>query len=191
MGKQTPTYVLGILVAVAGCVVGGIVYAIVVTGTPALLQGAGLFVGLFGAILVVVIAIRAMPRGRDATGEAATILVVDDDIRMSKACRDILGDAGYSVLIARDGAEAMHVFRTSHSAIGLVVLDWKLPGMQGDELVDRFLEIAPRTKVIFFTGQVMDEATRRRLEPKVHAFLRKPFNRYQLLGLVEAALSSS
>ncbi len=190
MLKQTPTYVLGILVAVAGCIAGGLVYAIVAIDKPALLQGAGLFVGLFGAILVLVIGIRAMARQSVVTGGPAGVLVVDDDIRMAKACRDILQDAGYEVAVARDATEAMRVFRIKHSGIGLVVVDWKLPGMRGDELIDRLLEIDPRTKLIFFSAHIIDEAIRKRLSPKVHGFLRKPFNRYQLLSLVEGAVGS-
>ncbi len=188
MLKQTPTHVLGLLVAVAGCIIGGLIYAVTVTDRPALLLGAGLFVGLFGAILVVVIGIRAMARQSVATAGGTTVLVVDDDIRMAKACRDILQDAGYEVTVARDATEAVRVFRMKHSAIGLAVVDWKLPGTQGDELIDRLLEINPHTKLIFFSGHTVDEATRKRLQPKVHGFLKKPFNRYQLLGLVEAAM---
>ncbi len=188
MLKQTPTYVLGILVAVAGCTIGGLIYAVAVVGKPALLQGAGLFVGLLGAIMVVVISVRAMARQSAATDAPRTVLVVDDDIRMAKACRDILQDAGYQVPMARDAAEGIRVFRMNHNAIGLVVVDWKLPGTQGDELIDRLLEINPRAKLIFFSGHVVDEATRKRLKPKVYGFLRKPFNRYQLLGLVEGAM---
>ena len=122
--------------------------------------------------------------------EATTVLVVDDYIRMLAACREILEAGGYRVLVARDGPEAIHIFRIDHNSIGAVVLDWVLPGMRGDEILDRLLEIDPQARVVLFTGypHLLDEATGRRLKPKVKGFLRKPFTAEQLLDAVDQAL---
>lgn len=124
------------------------------------------------------------------TAEATTVLVVDDDRRMLAACREILETGGYRVLMARDGPEAIHIFRIDHNSIGAVVLDWVLPGMRGDEILDRLLEIDAQARVVLFTGypHLLDEATGRRLAPKVRGFLRKPFAAQQLLDTVDQAL---
>jgi len=124
------------------------------------------------------------------TSEATTVLVVDDDIRMLAACREILEAGEYRVLVARDGPEAIHVFRIDHNSIGAVVLDWVLPGMRGDEILDRLLEIDAQARVVLFTGypHLLDEAAGRRLGPKVRGFLRKPFTAQQLLDVVHQAL---
>jgi len=122
--------------------------------------------------------------------EATTVLVVDDDIRMLAACREILEVGGYRVLVARDGPEAIHVFRIDHNSIGAVVLDWVLPGMRGDEVLDRLLEIDPQARVVFFSGypHLMDEAIARRITGKMRGFLKKPFSAEQLLDAVHDAL---
>ena len=122
--------------------------------------------------------------------EATTVLVVDDDIRMLAACREILEAGEYRVLMARDGPEAIHVFRIDHNSIGAVVLDWVLPGMRGDEILDRLLEIDPQARAVLFTGypHLLDEATGRRIAPKVKGFLRKPFTAQQFLDAVDQAL---
>ncbi len=124
------------------------------------------------------------------TSEATTVLVVDDDRRMLAACRQILEVGGYRVSMARDGPEAIHVFHIDHNSIGAVVLDWVLPGMRGDEVLDRLLEIDPQARVVLFTGypHLLDDATGRRLEPKVRGLLRKPFTAEQLLDAVDQAL---
>ncbi len=124
------------------------------------------------------------------TSEATTVLVVDDDRRMLAACRQILEAGGYRVSMARDGPEAIHAFRIDHNSIGAVVLDWVLPGMRGDEVLARLLEIDPQARVVLFTGyaHLLDDATGRRLEPKVRGFLRKPFTAQQLLDTVDQAL---
>ncbi len=122
--------------------------------------------------------------------EATTVLVVDDDIRMLAACREILEVGGYRVLVARDGPEAIHVFRIDHNSIGAVVLDWVLPGMRGDEILDHLLEIDPQAKVVFFSGypHLMDEPIARRIAGKMRGFLKKPFSAEQLLDAVHRAL---
>ncbi|MCK4323219.1 MAG: response regulator [Armatimonadetes bacterium] len=124
------------------------------------------------------------------TAGGTTVLVVDDDRRMLAGCREILQAGGYRVLVARDGPEAIHVFRIDHNSIGAVILDWVLPGMRGDEILDRLLEIDPQARVVFFSGypHLLDEATGRRLAGKVRGFLKKPFTAQQLLDAVHHAL---
>ena len=119
-----------------------------------------------------------------------TVLVVDDDIRMLTVCREILVKAGYRVLLAREGEEGTRAFRIDHNTISVVVLDWILPGLRGEELVDRLLEIDPQANIVLFTGYsyLVDEPTGRRLEPRLRGFLKKPFHASELVAAIDKAI---
>ncbi len=120
--------------------------------------------------------------------QGETVLVIDDDARILVACRGVLDDAGYCVLLAEDGREGIEIFRAQHDSIDVIILDWILPSMSGDKWLDEILAIDPQAKVVFTTGQFMGEAVQRELEVKVRSFLKKPFAADQLLGAVQKAL---
>ena len=122
--------------------------------------------------------------------QRVTVLIVDDDVRMLAVCRQILEYAGYNVLIAQRAAGAIDAFHDHHDTIDVVVVDWKLPDLSGDQVIDRILAIDPEARIVFFTGYSLDEETSRRVEPKVKALLRKPFDGQQLVDAVQAALGS-
>ena len=121
----------------------------------------------------------------------ATVLIVDDNEAMLAACRDILEAAGYKALVAHDGSEGMEIFRPNHREIGVVVMDWILPSLGGDQWVDLLLQVDPETKIVFITAQFLDEDTHRRLAPKVERFLKKPFEGSDLLAAVAQAFGAA
>jgi PAS domain S-box-containing protein len=80
------------------------------------------------------------------------VLVVDDEPTVRRVVAYILGDAGYQVVEAADGAEALATLeRDPH--IGLVLLDRSMPGLRGESVLRRIRERAPAMPVIYFTGQ--------------------------------------
>ena len=117
-----------------------------------------------------------------------TVLIIDDDVRMLAVCRQILEYAGHSVLIAQHAKAAIDVFHDHHDTIDVVVVDWKMPDLSGDQVIDHILAIDPEAKIVFFTGYSVDGETSRRVEPKIKALLKKPFDGQQLLDAVQAAL---
>ncbi len=123
--------------------------------------------------------------------QRVTVLIIDDDVRMIAVCRQILEYAGYNVLIAQRAEQAIDAFHDHHDTIDVVVVDWKMPDLSGDQVIDHILAIDPEAKLVFFTGYSVDEETSRRVEPKVKALLRKPFHGQQLLDAVQAALGSA
>ena len=82
-----------------------------------------------------------------------TILVVDDDSAVRTLVGAFLSAAGYAVVEAVDGQEALDIFH-QHSTITLVISDVIMPGMSGPELCDRLLQIRPTLKVLFISGYV-------------------------------------
>lgn len=129
------------------------------------------------------------PAGENHTGgESVTVLVIDDNMSAAAACRMILTSAGYHVLLAQDGGEGLEILRSNPEGIDLVVLDWILPGMAGDEWLELMVEIVPDLKVIFCSGYFITGAIHEQLASKVRAFLKKPFDASELLSVVERAL---
>ncbi len=67
--------------------------------------------------------------------EKGTVLVVDDDRMILRTLRGILEGAGYRVIEREDGGEGAEVFRDQHEEIDVVIMDWIMPGLDGDEWV--------------------------------------------------------
>ena len=129
------------------------------------------------------------PAGEDHTaGEAATLLIVDDNVAEAAACRQILENAGYHVLLARDGGQGLEVLRTNPRGIDLVILDWILPSMSGDQWLEYYLEIVPDLKVVFCSGKFISEVVLEQLGLDRQGFLKKPFTAAELLETAKNAL---
>ncbi len=79
-----------------------------------------------------------------------TLLLADDDRNIREYCRRELEEEGYRVLVARDGAEAIHLTRR-HSP-DLVILDICMPGVDGLEAAQRIKAMDPDAPVVFFTS---------------------------------------
>ena len=120
--------------------------------------------------------------------EAATVLIVDDDYEVIKALRTILQGAGYRVLDSREGGDATEIFRSEHDTIGAVIMDWKMPGLDGNEWVRTMLGIDPDAQIIFCTAYEIPDNIRQKLEPQVVGFVGKPIDQPLLLNLVRQAV---
>jgi DNA-binding response OmpR family regulator len=81
------------------------------------------------------------------------ILVVDDNPGIRGFAKLFLEDAGYAVVTAADGEEALRVYEQHQSSIVLLVTDAAMPNMNGFELADRVLEIDSQLPVLFMSGR--------------------------------------
>ena len=116
------------------------------------------------------------------------LLVVDDDPGLLLAVSDTLREAGFEVLTARRGAEAL--MRIAESLPDLIVSDIRMPGMDGYTLA-RNLRSAPRTRllpIVFLTAK--DETGDRiaGFQAGVDAYLTKPFEPDELVAVVRSIL---
>jgi CheY-like chemotaxis protein len=120
-----------------------------------------------------------------------TILIADDDVVMRKLLQHHLQQAGYVVLSAVNGAEAIECSQTHH--IDLVITDMYMPFFNGLEVCRRIHE-APATGTV---PVIMVSAPAERLSRDeiaasgISAWITKPFNPADLLTTVERALRSS
>jgi len=83
-----------------------------------------------------------------------TILIVDDNLYILKLTRRILEEAGFTVLTASDGPEALRRYQKYRSVIRLLLTDVVMPKMTGLELADRVLAIHPELPVLFMSGDL-------------------------------------
>jgi signal transduction histidine kinase len=89
---------------------------------------------------------RPLARGRE------TILLADDEAAVRETARRILADAGYEVLTAASGEEALEVADTFDGPIHLVVTDLVMPHVGGSELARRVVGVRPGVGVLFMSG---------------------------------------
>ena len=115
------------------------------------------------------------------------ILVADDEPGMLRAVRRIL-DRSYDVTCVATPAEA--VSSAEASGFDLAILDVRMPGMDGFELMGRLKEIRPDLDVILMTGSLSesDQKLVRSIREKAFYFVQKPFDREVLQTLVERCL---
>ena len=117
-----------------------------------------------------------------------TILVVDDEPKISQLARDYLEHAGFAVLTAGDGTSALHAARTRHP--DLVVLDLGLPGLDGLDVI-RSLRAAGSTPIVVVTARDTELDKLLGLELGADDYVTKPFSPRELVARVRAVLRRS
>lgn len=85
-------------------------------------------------------------------GRGETILVADDESAVRELARTALELAGYRVMVAVDGVEAVELFRKAKDQVKLIVLDASMPRMSGRQAFDVIRQIKPDVKVLFASG---------------------------------------
>jgi signal transduction histidine kinase len=105
---------------------------------------------------------------------AETILLVDDEEGIRKVLGISLQDAGYEVLTAASGEEALNMFRTQKPA--LVLTDIKMPGMDGIELLQKIKQESADTEVIMLTGHGDLDLAIKSLQCEAADFVTKPIS---------------
>jgi CheY-like chemotaxis protein len=121
---------------------------------------------------------------------SGTVLVVDDQQRIRRLAARILEGAGFRVLSAADGAEAIERVREQAGQIRLVLLDLTMPGMAGDEVLRKIRAIDPELRVLLSSGYDETDAMSRIPSSTVWGFVAKPYRPVELLGRVRDALGT-
>ena len=139
-------------------------------------------------------AIESEPTNRRRTSPSAhltvteTILVVEDTLPVAELAHRILTNAGYSVIFANNGRNAVAIYQTRTSEISLVILDLLMPVMSCRDCLMELLRIDPSVQVLIANGYAPDDNLHREIGPLVKGFLHKPFAIAELLNEVGSVL---
>jgi signal transduction histidine kinase/ActR/RegA family two-component response regulator len=121
-----------------------------------------------------------------AARASCTVLLVEDEQSVRELAGEFLASAGFHVLTAQDGHEALETAQRFGNSIQLVLTDIVMPRMRGPELAVRLQKLLPNVKVLFMTGYL--EHGDRNFLAGAH-FLQKPFSRESVVSHVEQAIS--
>jgi len=102
-----------------------------------------------------------------------TILVADDDLSIREGCERILRGEGYRVRTAVDGSQALQAVKEEH--FDLVLLDLKMPGMDGLQVLREIKRQSPATEVVMITGFATVETAVEAMRLGAYDYIPKPF----------------
>jgi two-component system response regulator HydG len=115
-----------------------------------------------------------------------TILLTDDNREFVQNLRDILELKGYAVLSATDGFQALEILKTEK--VDLVIMDIKMPVMNGVETYKKIKQIKPDTPVIMLTAYALEDLIKESIAEGAFACLKKPLNFEELFITIEQAI---
>jgi nitrogen-specific signal transduction histidine kinase/CheY-like chemotaxis protein len=123
-----------------------------------------------------------LPAGAAPAERKQTVLVVDDEPVVQQTVRATLERGGFGVIIAPNGTLAVEIATDRSRSIDLVLLDLAMPGMGGEETLDRLREVRPNTPVAICSGYPEEHVSRRFVGKNVQGYLKKPFTAQRLLA---------
>jgi signal transduction histidine kinase len=116
-----------------------------------------------------------IPTGITREGVGKRVLVVDDEESILQMISEVLTRNGYRVDVARDGESALRLL--AHYHYDLALCDWKMPGLSGQQVYERLYAKDPEMsqRLIFITGDIVNEKTQEFLQERNKVCLSKPF----------------
>jgi len=105
-----------------------------------------------------------------------TVLLVEDDEQVRKLAETLLMRLGYTVIVASCGDEALRVLQSHHGPVHLLLTDVVMPGLNGNELFARAVELHPELKVLYMSGYATNVTADRGVLEEHGTYLPKPFS---------------
>ncbi|MDQ3000630.1 MAG: PAS domain S-box protein [Fibrobacterota bacterium] len=124
------------------------------------------------------------------TGGKETILLAEDEETVRKLITEVLTTAGYTVVAAGNGAEALRAAAAHAGRIDLLLTDLVMGEMSGRELAEKFSARTPNAKLIYMSGYTDDTVVRHGILEAKMEFLHKPFSAPGLLQRIRSVLDS-
>lgn len=135
--------------------------------------------------------IESIHEATAVAGGTETILVVDDEPMIAELAARMLENAGYSVITASTGREALDIYAQHNSDVALVILDLIMPEMGGEQCLKELLKINPQVKAVISSGFAITGDTKDFLDEEAKGKVAKPFNMRELLRAVRHVLDGT
>jgi len=117
-------------------------------------------------------------------------MVVDDEEFISFLAQRLLTDEGCRVITARDGFQAVEMYRKLRDQISLVILDFTMPVMDGTDVFAELQEINPKVPVVLSSGFSEQGRLQTMLARGLRGFIPKPYTHQKLLSQVRSILDT-
>lgn len=117
------------------------------------------------------------------------VLVIEDEENLRQIIQKILDSASYKVILAETAKEGIDLFQRDKNLIEAVILDFNLPDSDGLTVLRDLQKIDSKVKVLLTSGFDVEESITEALKLGALDFVRKPFNRQQILSALEAVYS--
>ncbi|HYP17368.1 MAG TPA: ATP-binding protein [Opitutus sp.] len=129
--------------------------------------------------------------GDSASGAGRAVLVVDDESWILELASELLRKEGYRVEVASSGEQALECVR--QRSFDVIVCDWKMPGLNGMHLYEQLLgtDAVAASRMLFMTGDVINEGFQEFLRKHGRACLSKPFAIEEFQAAVAAAATAT
>ena len=125
---------------------------------------------------------KSQPKGR------GIILLVDDEEIIRQTTSAMLKDAGYEVITAKDGVEALKLYE-QHNHIDMVIIDMIMPNLNGTDTFYKLMELDKNCKVILSSGFPKGENIQTLKDAGLLAFIKKPFHNEKLIEMLTKLLA--
>ena len=119
------------------------------------------------------------------------LLVIEDEPAVAEIAAEMLAEEGYKVIVAHDGFEALKIYQGAGKQIGLVLLDFFLPVIDGDAVFDELRAVNPRINVVLTSGFAEQTKIAAMLARGLRGFIPKPYTRAKLLEQVRSTLDAA
>ena len=130
------------------------------------------------------------PREIKSPPATETVLLAEDDQGVRRIAREFLKMKGYQVLEAGNAAEAIQIARECTGPIHLLLTDIVMPGLKGEELVERVMSIRPDVKVLYMSAYTEDAIVNLGILAPGTNFIEKPFGPEDLARKVRKVLEA-
>jgi len=127
---------------------------------------------------------------KNPKGSREYILLIEDEAQVAALTAETLVGEGYRVILAHDGFEALKIYQDIGKQIGLVILDFFLPVMDGDAVFYELRVLNPEVDVVLSSGFAEQQKINAMLGQGVRGFISKPYSSQNLLAQVRSTLDA-